>query len=184
MKVLIAFERSGVVRDAFRMRGHAAFSCDLEPSDTKTPYHHQEDARLTILHGWDLIIAHPPCTHLAVSGNRWYAGTSEREEAIKFVRELAELMTKHSDRWAIENPVGALSTGWRKPDQYVQPWMFGHGETKKTGLWLHNLPPLEPTGIVEGRTPRIHYMPPGPERSRLRSITYEGIANAMADQWV
>lgn len=126
------------------------------------------------------MIAHPPCTHLAVSGNRWYAGTQEREDAIEFFRFFLDAPIR---RIAVENPVGVISTAIRPPDQYIQPWQFGHGETKKTGLWLKNLPLLHPANVVDGREQRIWKMPPSPERSKQRSKTYTGIAQAMADQW-
>lgn len=183
MRVLVACETSGAVRRAFAARGHDAFSCDLLPSDDGSPQHIQGDCRPVIEQGWGLIVAHPPCTHLAVSGNRWHAGTQKRLDASRFVTDLADLMTCHANAWAIENPVGALSTLWRKPDQYVQPWQFGHGETKKTGLWLHNLPPLRPSNVVDGREQRVWRMGPSPERWKERSKTYAGIAEAMAEQW-
>jgi len=139
------------------------------------------DVREILGDGWDLMIAHPPCTHLAVSGARWFKDkVKEQREAIAFFMVLANAPIS---RIAIENPVGIMSTRWRKPDQYIQPWQFGHGETKKTGLWLKRLPPLHPTRIVSGRIHRIHRMPPGKDRWRERSRTYEGIATAMAEQW-
>ncbi len=187
MKVLVACEYSGTVRDAFRRMGHDAWSCDILPCDADPTFHYQKGI-YQLLHGcerneWDLIIAHPPCTYLAVSGNRWYSGSVERDVSIAWTIGLAELMTEKAGRWAIENPVGVLSSEWRKPDQYVQPWQFGHGETEKTGLWLHNLPKLTPSNIVEGRESRIHKMPPSADRGKLRSLTYKGIAEAMAFQW-
>ena len=131
--------------------------------------------------GWDLMVAHPPCTHLAVSGARWWPGkVGEQQEALQFVRSLMEAPIH---KICIENPVSKISTAIRKPDQIIQPWQFGHGETKATCLWLKNLPPLIPTKIVEGREPKVHRMPPGPNRWKERSRTYQGIANAMADQW-
>jgi site-specific DNA-cytosine methylase len=130
---------------------------------------------------YDLVIAHPPCTFLAVSGARWFKDRPQQQaEAIEFVKFLAELPV---ERIAIENPIGVLSSKWRKPDQIVQPWMFGHGEVKATCLWLKNLPKLVPTNIVEGRIARVHKEPPGPDRWKNRSRTYQGIANAMAEQW-
>jgi len=186
MKVLIACEFSGVVRESFRKRGHDAWSCDLLPSNS--PYHFQGTIE-GMLGGFDLglnpapdlMIAHPPCTHLAVSGARWFKNkVEEQKEALEFVKMLMDAPIK---KICIENPVGVISTKIRKPDQYIQPWQFGHGETKKTGLWLKNLPKLEPTNVVDGRDNRIHRMPPGPEQSKLRSITYQGIADAMAEQW-
>ena len=180
MRVLVACEYSGIVRDAFTKAGHSAVSCDLLPTETPGR-HYQGDVRDILHHGWDLMIAHPPCTHLAVSGARWFKDKkNEQEEAKMFFMHLAMAPI---DGIAIENPVGIMSSFWRKPDQYIQPWQFGHGETKKTGLWLKNLPPLRPTDIVEGREARIHKMPPGPNRAKERSRTYQGIADAMADQW-
>jgi site-specific DNA-cytosine methylase len=190
MRVLVACESSGAVRRAFQARGHSAYSVDLLPADDgETFYHVQGDAFDVIKAGasiygqWDLIIAHPPCTSLAVSGNRWHAGTQGRIDSAIFVLRMADLMNQCADAWAIENPVGALSTLWRKPDQYIQPWQFGHGETKKTGFWLHNLAPLRPTDVVEGREQRVWKMGPSANRWKERSKTYQGIADAMAEQW-
>lgn len=188
MRVLVACESSGEVRRAFRARGHDAYSVDLLPADDDGEGHYQADAFAIIRDGaalrpWDLIIAHPPCTALAVSGNRWHAGTQGRIDAAVFVRRMAALMEQCATRYAIENPVGALSTLWRRPDQYVQPWQFGHGETKKTGLWLYNLPTLKPTNVVDGREQRVWKMGPSADRWKERSKTYTGIAEAMADQW-
>ena len=185
MRVLVAFESSGIVREAFRARGHDAWSCDLQAADDgREEAHIHGDAFEAIERsGWDLIIAHPPCTALCVAGNRWHAGTPERSAAVEFVRDLANLMDVRSPSWAIENPVGVLSSQWRAPNQYVQPWQFGHGETKKTGLWLRGLPDLEETDVVSGREQRIWKMGPSPERWKERSKTYAGIAAAMAEQW-
>ena len=188
MRVLIGCEHSGIVRDAFIERGHECWSCDLEPSDTEGP-HLEGDIFEAIRwmcfpERWDLIILHPPCTHLAVCGNGSWADTAERTEAIEWTMDLWDAAGKNIyTKIAMENPVGVLSSQWRKPDQYIQPWQYGHGETKKTGLWLHGLPQLIPTDIVSGREGKVWKMSPGPERSRLRGITYQGIANAMADQW-
>ncbi len=180
MRVLVACEFSGVVRDAFIERGHDAVSCDLLPTEQPGP-HVQGDILEILDEGWDLMIAHPPCTHLAVSGARWFKDkVEEQKEALDFVRVLLDAPIPQI---ALENPVSVISTQIRKPDQYIQPWQFGHGETKKTGLWLKNLPPLEPTCIVDGREPRIHRMPPSPDRWKLRSATFPGFAKAMADQW-
>ena len=180
MKVLVACEFSGTVRDAFVRAGHDAMSCDLLPSDTEGK-HYQGDVRDILNRGWDLMIAHPPCTHLAVSGARWFKEKqTEQQEALEFVRVL---MDAPIERIAIENPISIISTRIRKPDQIIQPWMFGHGETKATCLWLKNLPKLTPTDIVDGREQRIHKMPPSPDRWKERSKTFQGIANAMADQW-
>lgn len=180
MKVLVACEFSGVVRDAFSARGHDALSCDLLPSET-SGNHYQGDVLDIIGEGWDLMIAHPPCTHLAVSGARWFSGKrKEQKEALEFV---ALLMTAIIPKICIENPISIISTKIQKPDQIIQPWMFGHGETKTTCLWLKGLPLLKPTNIVEGREPRVHMMPPGPDRWKNRSRTFTGIAEAMAEQW-
>ena len=181
MRVLVACEFSGVVREAFRRRGHDAWSCDLESAEDGSPYHFQEDVTGVLCRGWDLMVAHPPCTHLAVSGARWF---HEKRDEMTAAMDFVKLLWGASiPRIAIENPVSIISTELVRPDQVIQPWMFGHGETKATCLWLKNLPPLKPTNIVEGREPRIHHMPPGPDRARERSRTYQGIAEAMADQW-
>jgi len=183
MRVLVACEFSGTVRDAFIARGHDAMSCDLLPTDRPGP-HYQGDVFAIIKDGWDMMIAHPPCTHLAVSGARYFAEKQKdgrQQSAINFFLRLA---MANIPKMAIENPVGIISSQWRKPDQIIQPWMFGHGETKATCLWLKNLPLLIPTDIVDGREARIHKMPPSPTRWKERSKTYQGIANAMADQWV
>jgi len=180
MKVLVACEFSGIVRDAFVAYGHDAISCDLLPTE-RFGWHFQGDVRLILDERWDLMIAHPPCTHLAVSGARWFKNKrTEQEEALDFVRLL---MDAPIPRIAIENPISVISSRIRKPDQIIQPWQFGHGETKATCLWLKNLPLLQPTQIVEGRATRIHRMPPGINRWRDRSRTYQGIAEAMAEQW-
>jgi site-specific DNA-cytosine methylase len=184
VRVLVACEFSGVVREAFRARGHDAWSCDLLPAEDGSPWHIQDDV-LNLLRepaGFDdLMIAHPPCTHLAVSGARWFKDKQlEQAEALSFV---AALMLAPIKRICVENPISILSTRMRKPDQIIQPWMFGHGETKATCLWLKGLPKLVPTNMVPGRVPRVHRMPPGPDRWKERSRTYTGIAAAMADQW-
>ncbi len=188
LRVLVACEFSGVVRNAFVHAGHDAMSCDLLPEEQPRPDswdgHYRGDVRDLLSdpsYDFDLMIAHPPCTHLAVSGARWFKEKrAEQEAAIAFVLELANARIPHI---AIENPVGVLSTRWRKPDQIIQPWQFGHGETKATCLWLKNLPKLVPTRIVEGREARVHRAPPGPDRWKLRSRTLLGIAEAMASQW-
>jgi len=181
MRVLIACEYSGTVRDAFRDLGHDAWSCDLLPSEADPKYHIHGDVKEVLTYGWDLMIAHPPCTHLAVSGARWFKDkVQEQKEALDFVRDL---LTAPIPRIALENPVSIISSHIRKPDQVIQPWQFGHGETKATCLWLKSLPKLTPTNIVDGREARIHKMPPGPNRWRERSRTYQGIAKAMAEQW-
>jgi hypothetical protein len=180
MRVLVACEYSGTVRDAFIARGHDAMSCDLLPTERPGP-HYQGRVQDVINIGWDLMIAHPPCTHLAVSGARWWSDKQdEQRAALDFVRLL---MDAPVPRIAIENPVSKISTAIRKPDQIVQPWQFGHGETKATCLWLKGLPKLVPTQVVEGREARIHKMSPGPDRWKERSRTYQGIADAMASQW-
>ena len=184
MRILIACEYSATVRNAFRRRGHDAWSCDLLPTEGDPDYHFQSDALDVAWDSglvWDLMIAHPPCTHLAVSGARWFkAKQKEQAAALGFVRDL---MASPIQRICVENPISIISSRIRKPDQIIQPWQFGHGETKATCLWLKNLPPLKPTGIVEGREARIHKMPPGPDRWKERSRTYLGIAEAMAEQW-
>ncbi len=182
MKVLVACEYSGRVRDAFLALGHDAMSCDLLPTDSEGP-HYQGDVRDVIGQGWDLMIAHPPCTDLAVSGARHFAAKiadGRQQAALDFVREL---LGAPIEKIALENPVSIISSKIRKPDQIIQPWQFGHGETKATCLWLKNLPPLVPTDIVDGRENRIHRMPPSADRWKKRSTTFLGIAAAMADQW-
>ena len=180
MRVLVACEFSGIVRDAFCKLGHDAWSCDLLPSE-REGNHIQGNVLDVVDHNWDLMIAHPPCTHLASSGARWFAKKQqEQQDALDFVIHLLKAPIHHI---ALENPIGVLSTKMRKPDQIIQPWQFGHGETKATCLWLKNLPLLTPTTIVEGRQPRIHYMSPSPHRWKERSRTYTGIANAMAAQY-
>jgi site-specific DNA-cytosine methylase len=180
MRVLVACEFSGVVRRAFRNAGHEAWSCDLLPAEDGGE-HIQQDVRNLLADGWDLMIAHPPCTHLAVSGSRWFKDKqAEQVEALDFVRTL---MDAPIPRICIENPISVISSRIRKPTQIVQPWQFGHGEVKATCLWLKNLPKLVPTDIVDGRVARMHREPPGPNRWKNRSRTYEGIAAAMASQW-
>lgn len=181
MKVLVACEYSGKVRDAFIAAGHDATSCDLLPSDSPTGPHYQGNVFDIIGDGWDLMVAHPPCTHLAVSGARWFKDKQiEQAQALEFVQLL---MDAPIPRIAIENPISIISSKIRKPDQIIQPWQFGHGETKATCLWLKNLPLLTPTNIVEGREARIHKMPPSADRWKKRSETFPGIAVAMAQQW-
>jgi len=180
MRVLVACEYSGVVRDAFTARGHSAMSCDL--LDTEKPgLHYKGDVTNILNDGWDLMICHPPCTHLAVSGARWFKEKqAEQEEALEFV-EL--LLNAPILKICLENPISIISSRIRKPDQIIQPWQYGHGETKATCLWLKNLPLLKPTNIVEGREARVHKMPPGPNRWKERSRTFQGIADAFAQQW-
>ena len=181
-RVLIGCEYSGVVRRAFRDLGHDAWSCDLLPSEDDSPYHLQEDVRVIVAaRRWDMAIFFPPCTHLAVSGARWFTEKrDEQEEARAFVRWLMDCPVP---RIAIENPVSIISSRIRKPDQILEPHHHGHGETKKTCLWLKNLPPLFATHLVPGRVARVHLMPPSPERWKERSRTYPGIGRAMATQW-
>jgi hypothetical protein len=182
MRVLVACEYSGRVRDAFIRRGHDAMSCDLLPTEVSGP-HYQGDVFDVINEGWDMIICHPPCTHLAVSGARYFAAKREsgvQDEALGFVRRLLDAPIA---RIALENPISIISSRIRKPDQIIQPWQFGHGETKATCLWLKGLPKLTPTNVVDGREAKVHKMPPGPDRWKNRSRTYEGIADAMAEQW-
>ena len=190
MRVLIACEYSGTVRDAFLARGHDAMSCDLLPTDVEGP-HYQGDVFDIINDGWDLMIAHPPCTHLAVSGAMHFAkkkASGVQDAALQFVREL---MNAPIPKICIENPISIISSRIRKPDQIIQPWQFGHMEQKTTCLWLKNLKPLTPTVIVydemmklpKNVRERMHYLPPSENRWKLRSKTYQGIANAMADQW-
>jgi len=180
MRVLIACEFSGVVREAFRARGHYAVSCDLLPSEIPGP-HIQGDVLTVNLTLWDMMIAFPPCTHLAVSGARWFKDKFiQQDEALAFVRYL---LNAPVSKIALENPVGVISTRIRKPDQIIQPWQFGHGETKATCLWLKGLSALIPTCVVSGRYPRVHHEPPGPNQWKNRSRTLPGIAHAMAVQW-
>lgn len=180
MKVLVACEFSGTVRNAFTDRGHDAWSCDL--LDTEQPGKHITGDVLDVLReGWDLMVCHPPCTHLAVSGARWFKDKKiEQEEALEFVRLL---LNSDIPKIALENPVSVISSKIRKPDQIIQPWQFGHGETKATCLWLKGLPKLMPTNVVEGREARVHKMPPGENRWKERSRTFAGVAKAMAEQW-
>ena len=182
MRVLIACEYSGRVRDAFRRRGHDAMSCDLLPTEVDGP-HYQGPVEDVLDDGWDLMVAHPPCTHLAVSGSRHFEqkiADGTQAAALDFVRLL---MDAPIDRWCIENPVSVISSAIRPPDQIIQPWEYGHGEVKATCLWLKNLPRLLPTKHVEGRAERVHRMPPGPDRWKERSRTFAGVAEAMGDQW-
>ena len=180
MKVLVACEYSGRVRDAFTAKGHDAISCDL--LETEVPgKHYKGDIKDIIYDGFDLMIAHPPCTHLAVSGSRhFWRKEKEQKEALDFVRFLMDAPIK---RWCLENPVSVISSKIRPSDQTIQPYMFGHGETKATCFWLKNLPLLKPTKYVEGREPKVWLEPPGPDRWKNRSRTYQGIADAMAEQW-
>jgi site-specific DNA-cytosine methylase len=184
MRVLVACERSGVVRRAFRGQEHDAWSCDLVSADDGSPHHIIGDAVATAYaQHWDLLLAFPPCTDLCVSGARWFAAKradGRQEQAVAFVRAL---MAVPIARIAVENPVGVLSTLIRKPDQIIQPWLYGHDETKATCLWLRGLPLLRATQIVAGRVPRVWRMSPSRDRARLRAVSYSGVAAAMAEQW-
>ena len=183
MKVLVACEYSGRVRDAFTALGHDATSVDLLPSETEGKHIQGDVLEVIKSEHFDLMIAHPPCNSLAVSGARWFPEKRKdgsQQRALEFVRALLDAPIQ---RIALENPVSIISSHIRKPDQYVQPWMFGSGEVKKTGLWLKNLPLLTPTNIVDGREPRVHMMAPSENRWKERSRTYEWIAKAMAEQW-
>jgi hypothetical protein len=182
VRVLVACEYSGRVRDAFLQRGHEVMSCDLLPTDVPGP-HYQGDVRDVLHYPWDLMIAHPPCTDLSVSGARHFEAKKmdgRQQASVSFFMMLAK---SDVPCIAIENPVCIMSSLWRKPDQIIHPWQYGHGETKATCLWLKGLPTLKPTNIVEGREAKVHRMPPSEDRWKLRSATYPGIADAMADQW-
>lgn len=185
MNVLVACEYSAIVRDAFRAKGHNAWSCDLLETEGDRSYHYKGDVfdclQSPWVEEWDLMICHPPCTHLSVSGARWFKDKlTEQQEALDFVRRLLDAPIP---RIALENPISIISSKIRKPDQIIQPWQFGHGETKATCLWLKNLPKLTPTNIVDGRENRVHKMSPSENRWKERSRTYAGIAAAMAEQW-
>lgn len=182
MRVLVACEHTGAVRDAFRALGHDAMSCDLLPTEAPGP-HYQGDVRDVLDYPWDLMVAHPPCTHLSVSGARHFAAKrmdGRQQAAASFFLTLAKA---DIPRICIEHPVSIMSTLWRPKDQTIQPFEFGHAEPKTTFLWLKNLPPLQPTEIVEPEPSRIHRMPPSATRGLERSRTYPGIARAMAQQW-
>lgn len=196
LRVLVACEFSGVVRRAFAARGHDAWSCDLLPAEDRSNKHITGDVRDILRDGWDmLIVAHPPCTRLCNSGVRWLTAPPAGKTLDQMWRELYEGAALFSDCWnapveriAVENPVMHRHAkerirNYQEPAQSIQPWQFGHGETKRTCLWLKGLPPLTPTKIVEGRTPRVHHMPPGPDRWKERSRFFPGVAEAMADQW-
>lgn len=184
MKILVACEESQAVTIELRKLGHEAYSCDIEPCSGGHPeWHLRCDAMELLKMQWDMILAFPPCTDLAVSGARYFAqkrADGRQQRSVDFFMAFANA---DCPRIAIENPVGIMSTHYRKPDQIIQPWMFGHGETKATCLWLKGLPRLEPTNIVEGREHRVWRMPPSLERAKLRSKTYTGVAKAMASQW-
>ncbi len=181
MRILVACEFSGVVRDAFLAKGHEAYSCDIIDSEPFSYNHVKGDVLDHLDERWDLMIAHPECTALCVSGAKWFNDRlEEQDNSLEFVKIL---MDAPIPKICIENPIGVISTRIRKPDQIIQPWQFGHGETKATCLWLKGLPKLIPTNIVEGRDQRIWNVSPGEDRGKIRSITYKGIAEAMADQW-
>ncbi len=200
MKILVACEESQRVCIAFRNKGHEAFSCDILECSGEHPEWHikgdctgiingsctfrtQDGEDHTIQKRWDMIIAHPPCTDLAVSGARWFEEKKKNGSQQKSIEFFMMFVKADCQKIAIENPIGIMSTIYKKPNQIIQPWQFGHGEVKSTCLWLKGLPNLTPTKIVEGRTPKCWRMPPSPERGKLRSKTYEGIAQAMAEQW-
>lgn len=187
MNVLIACEFSGVVREAFAAKGHNAWSCDLLPTEIPGQHHEKDITEVMHWNWWDMIIAHPPCTYLCNSGVRWLHSDPSRwgelHDAVTFFRLFTE---NHCPKVVIENPIPhkyAANMIGPKYDQLIQPWQFGHGETKATCLWLKGVDPLGPSNVVDGRKPVVHHMSPGPERSKLRSITYQGIADAMAEQW-
>jgi hypothetical protein len=184
MKVLIACEVSGIVRDAFIKRGHEALSCDLQDTDRPGP-HYKGDVFDVIDYPWDLALFFTPCTDLAVSGARHFEAKrmdGRQYASVSFFMK-CHRRSAHIPKKAFENPVGIMSSLWRKPDQIIQPWQFGHGETKATCIWLEGLPLLVPTNIVEGREQRIWKMPPSHDRAKKRSETFPGISDAMADQW-
>ena len=191
MRILVACEESQAVTIELRKLGHEAYSCDVEPCSGGHPeWHLQQDVVPLLYKDWDMIIAFPPCTYLTVAGNRWFDVEKYGEKAKKRWQNRRKAMDffmlfANSDcpKVAIENPVGIMSTHWRKPDQIIQPWQYGHGETKATCLWLKGLPKLKPTNIVNGREQRIWKMPPGKDRAKMRSKTFPGIAKAMASQW-
>ena len=198
MNILIGCEYSGIVREAFRKKGHCAYSCDILPADDQSEWHIQNDVISAINEAlpWDLIILHPPCTALTVAGNSTYGKgmpkSHERLKALAWTHELWRIAKTRANQVALENTVGVLNSaeGMPKP-HYVHPWQFGHPEQKKTGLWLHNLPPLKPTNDVydemmllpKNERQRLHYLPPSADRWKIRSTTFQGIADAMADQW-
>ena len=183
MKILIACEESQVVAEQFILKGHEVLSCDIIYPGAKGLPHYQGDVLDIINDGWDMMIAFPPCTHLAVSGARWFEEKQKDGRQQKGIDFFMRMVNAPINRIVVENPVSIMSTVYRKPDQIIQPWQFGHGETKATCLWLKNLPKLKPTNIVEGRKQRIWKMPPSKNRTKLRSRTFPGIAKAMAEQW-
>lgn len=184
MRVLVACEESQEVCKAFREKGHEAYSCDIiDCSGGRSEWHIKDDVLNHLNNKWDMLIGFPPCTDLAVSGARWFnekIKSGSQQGSISF---FMKLINAPIGKIAIENPIGIMSTNYRKPDQIIQPWQFGHGETKATCLWLKGVPKLIATNIVQGRDQRIWKMPPGPDRAKLRSKTFPGIAKAMAEQW-
>jgi hypothetical protein len=184
LRILVACEYSGIVRNAFALKGHTVTSCDFLPTELEPvakSTHYQGNVTNLLNQDWDMMICHPPCTHLAVSGARWFKDKQkEQADSLSFVKTL---LSAPIHRIALENPISIISSKVRKPDQIIQPWQFGHGETKATCLWLKNLPKLVPTNIVDGREPRVHKMAPSPDRWKERSRTFTGIADAMAEQW-
>ncbi len=184
MKILVACEESQAVTKEFRLQGHEAYSCDLEPCGGDNPeWHLRQDVIPLLRDKWDIVLAFPPCTHIAVSGARWFTEKRKDGRQREGIDFFMQFVNCDCERVAIENPVGIMSTVWRKPDQIIQPWQFGHGEVKATCLWLRGLPPLIPTNIVDGREPKVWKMSPSRERAKLRSKTFSGIAKAMAEQW-
>ena len=184
MRVLVACEESQVVTIELRRLGHEAYSCDIQPCSGGHPeWHLQRDVIPLLSEKWDMIIAFPPCTDLAVSGARWFKEKQADGRQQRSIEFFMRFVNADCPRIAIENPIGIMSSHDRKPDQIIQPWMFGHGETKATCLWLKGLPPLVPTNIVGGREQRIWKMPPSPDRAKMRARTYVGIGRAMAEQW-
>lgn len=183
MNVLIGCERSGITRDAYIKQGHNAISCDYYPSDRPGPHLQCDVFKAIRLKCWDLIILHPDCTYMAVSGNRWYAGTTMRHDAEQYTKKMWNTAKRNAERVALENPVSSLANVLGPAHHTMQPHQFGHGEVKRICWWLHNLDPLQPTNEVEGRVARVWRMPPSANRQQLRSEWYEGIADAQADQW-
>jgi hypothetical protein len=184
MKILVACEESGRVTEAFRRRGHDAWSCDILPTSGDHPeWHIQGDVLPLLKQVWDMIIAFPPCTHLACSGARYFEAKKADGRQQQGIDFFMQFVNAKCDKIAIENPVGIMSTKYRKPDQIIQPWQYGHEDRKATCLWLKNLPLLRPTDITPGRFPRCWLLSPSPDRATRRSKTYQGIADAMANQW-
>lgn len=184
MRILVACEESQAVTKELRRLGHEAYSCDIQECSGGHPeWHLQQDVIPLLAEPWDMIIAFPPCTDLAVSGARWFPEKRADGRQQRSIGFFMKFVNADCPKIAIENPIGIMSSEYRKPDQIIQPWQFGHGETKATCLWLKGLPKLIPTEIVGGREQRVWKMPPGPERAKERSKTFPGIARAMAEQW-